>query len=92
MSKESIEKMGPDTLEILLKRNNQRFVCVPAGSSNGEATFTASITHEVSAPLTTAQLKSLQDRIGDQDQLLAFYKLYGSVRLYCDTRSYRTSR
>ncbi len=80
--------MGLNKLEELLERKNQRFICIPAGAQSGEhTTFTAYITHEVSPPLASKQLKELEEKIGYHDQLFKLLSMYGSVRLFCDSLS-----
>lgn len=79
--------MGIEALKKLLGRKGQQFLCVPAGYSNGKEAFVANIEHEVAPPLTSDQLKVIENQIGYHDQLFSFLSLYGSIRLYCDTLS-----
>ena len=74
------------SLTELLQRRNQRFVCTDTGwPEPGPARHVAMIRHEVSPPLDEPALVALQAQIGNLTELLAFYRRWGSVRLYCDS-------
>jgi len=74
-------------LEALLKREEQRFDCVPAGPIRSQGRFVANIYHETTSPLTHDELTELEAHIGLQKQLFEMLSIYGSIRLYCDALS-----
>ena len=76
---------GLQSLETLLARQNQRFVCVGTGwPDSGSERFTANIVHYAEPPLGNAQLEQLRRLFPDIPQLAEFYSHYGSVRLFVD--------
>lgn len=79
--------MVPDSLQILLSRKNQRFICTHAGRKDDDHIFTAQITHEVTDGLSQEDIDILDQQIGHQEQLFFVLSAFGSVRLYCDTLS-----
>jgi hypothetical protein len=77
---------GLESLETLLARRNQRFVCVDAGGPDAvSGIFTASIVHHTEPPLGQVQLDQLGRLFGDIPQLTELYGRFGSVRLYVDS-------
>ena len=76
-----------DTLELLLERKDQVFICIPAGSEGQDKRLKAPISHEVTEALTSYEIKQLEDMIGYQEQLFDLFRSYGSVRLFCDANS-----
>lgn len=76
---------GLKSLETLLARRNQRFVCTDTGwPEPGAERFTANIVHYPEPPLGNAQLEQLKRIFPDIPELAEFYSHYGSVRLYAD--------
>jgi hypothetical protein len=73
-------------LGALLTRKRQRFICSPAGEDSGER-FVAHITHQVTEALELAKIQALERKIGRHDELFQLLTRYGSIRLFCDTRS-----
>lgn len=72
--------------ETLLSRRNPRFVCEDTGwPKPGPVKHVAYIRHEVGPALSADAMAHLESRVGDMPELLAFYRRYGSARLYCDT-------
>ncbi|MDJ0879968.1 MAG: hypothetical protein QNI86_15215 [Halieaceae bacterium] len=75
-------------LEDFLARENQRFVCYAAATTEvGAEKFTAQIEHQVGLSLTGDDQGVLEEQGGHMAQLVAFYTEFPSLRLYCDTNS-----
>lgn len=76
---------GLQSLETLLARRNQRFVCVDTGwPEPGPEKFRAQIVHYAEPPLGHAQLEQLGRIFPEIPQLAEFYSHYSSVRLFVD--------
>jgi hypothetical protein len=73
------------SLEVLLKRKNQRFVCTNGGWPAPAPPYVARIRHDVTPPLDEETLSQLRRQLGDVPSLFEFYRRWGSARLYCDT-------
>ena len=77
---------GLQRLETLLNRKSQKFTCIDTGwPEPGPVKFTAHIQHIVELPLSSKELKALEEQVGAVPQLIALYKRYSSIRLYCGT-------
>ncbi len=75
-------------LEDFLARENQRFVCYAAATTDVDAEkFSAQIEHQVGLSLTGDDQAVLEEQGGHIAQLVAFYTEFPSLRLYCDTNS-----
>ncbi len=75
-------------LEDFLARENQRFICFAAATSDVDAEkFIAQIEHVVGLSLTGDDQAVLEEQGGHMAQLVAFYTEFPSLRLYCDTNS-----
>jgi hypothetical protein len=75
-------------LEDFLARDNQRFVCYAAATTDSEAEkCTVQIEHEVGLSLTGDDQEVLKEQGGAIVQLVEFYTEFPSLRLYCDTNS-----
>lgn len=76
---------GLKSLETLLARRNQRFICVDTGwPEPGPEKFTAEIVHYADPQLGQAQLDQLGRLFPDIPQLAEFYSHYSSIRLFVD--------
>lgn len=70
-------------LKHLLTHANARFVCVAAGDHvTNSKRFTTPIDHEASPPLDDCSLSELAQIVGDQPEVTAFYRQWGSLRLF----------
>ncbi len=75
-------------LEDFLAHENQRFVChAAAAADDATEQFTVQIEHVVGASLTGDDQQALEAQHNACDQLVAFYREFPSLRLYCDTNS-----
>ncbi len=75
-------------LEDFLARENQRFTCYAAATTDVDAEkFSAQIEHQVGLSLTGDDQAVLEEQGGHIAQLVAFYTEFPSLRLYCDTNS-----
>ena len=83
---------GLQSLDALLARKNQRFVCTDTGwPEPGPERFTANSVHHTDPPLGKAELERLGRLFGEIPQLQEFYSRYGSVRLYADTIGFNSA-
>ena len=74
------------SLQDLLLRRNQRFVCTDTGwPEPGPERHVAMIRHEVTPPLDETSLSALREQIGNIPDLLKFYRRWGSARPFCDS-------
>jgi len=77
---------GLDSLQLLLSRKNQRFLCVDnAWPKPSAVKHVAIIDHVAEPPLSDEELARLTRRLGEDSQLAKLYSKYGSLRLYCDS-------
>ena len=75
-----------DRFEALLRRRNQRFVCIDTGwPEPGPARHVARIEHDVGPPADAATLDALKTQVGDLPEVIEFYRRFGSARLFRDT-------
>lgn len=75
-----------EALTTLLARRNQRFgCCTRMWPEPGPILHTASIRHEVDPPLDAGTLAALEAQLPEVPEVVAFYRQWGSARLYCDT-------
>lgn len=75
-------------LEDFLARENQRFTCYAAATTDVDhEKFSAQIEHQVGLSLTGDDQAVLEEQGGHMGQLVAFYTEFPSLRLYCDTNS-----
>lgn len=76
---------GLQSLETLLARRNQRFVCVGTGwPEPGQKKFTAEIVHYTEPPLGNVQIEQLKRLFPDIPQLAEFYSHFGRIHLFVD--------
>lgn len=75
--------MDFEHLKEFLNKPKQRFLCIAAGQPKSKV-FTATITHQVTTPLTKNELAEIDPQL---KQMIDFYKNFGSIRFYCDTLS-----
>lgn len=72
--------------EALLQRPQQRFVCTDTGwPEPGPVRHVAHVVHDVTPALDASALARLQEVVGDLPEVLAFYRRWGSARLFRDT-------
>ena len=71
-----------DHLKELLGHGQPRFVCVAAGASAEGRDFTTPLDHEASLPLDDDSMTELVAIVGDLPATIAFYKTWGSLRLF----------
>ncbi|WP_075186540.1 SMI1/KNR4 family protein [Teredinibacter haidensis] len=75
-------------LSVLLERKNQRFICSSLSEvAGGEDKFIANIEHEVSPPVDECLLENAINIVGGQCEFIDFFKKFGSIRLFCDSKS-----
>jgi hypothetical protein len=76
-------------LDNLLKRKNQRFICIDTGwPKPGPDRHIAQITHETTPPLSKEEIAKLKSQLPEVPKLVDLYSSYGSIRLYCDSVFY----
>lgn len=73
-----------ERLQALLGHRNPRFGCRAAGGTERGA-HTVFIDHETTPPLDERTLADMVTQLGDLPELFAFYRRFGSLRLYRDT-------
>lgn len=72
-----------DSLRQILTHENPSFSCIAAGDrSPSPVSFTTPIDHETTPPLDEDSLNQLALQIGNLSFVLAFYRTWGSLRLF----------
>lgn len=71
-----------ESLDELLGRKNQRFICVKGWPDPGPPEHVIRIEHLVSDPVSREVLQELKKQFGAESGLPLFYSRWGSLRLY----------
>lgn len=71
-----------ETLDELLYRKNQKFICIDGWPEPSPPKHVIQIEHLVSQPTTGEVLQNIKNKLGETSELVLFYSKFGSLRLY----------
>jgi hypothetical protein len=71
-----------ESLDILLNRKEQRFICVKGWPDPSPPEHVVKIEHQVDSPLSYEKLEQLKEQLDELPELISFYSRFGSLRLY----------
>jgi hypothetical protein len=71
-----------ESLENLINRKDQRFVCINGWPDPSPPEHVVKIEHRVDPPLSPEKLEQLTQQLTELPELIQFYSRFGSLRLY----------